>query len=322
MSWDQSRDTARRDAADPDDDGQRTGDARRGRRRAADPARPLRRGRHRAGTARARGRAVRRRRRRRVRALHGQGPVQEGDARQRHPGRASTSRCGSATRSRTRSATRSSSSRRASARRSGSRRCTTSPSSRPPSSSRAGTTRRCSSRSSSRAWRSSAACSATGCRRRSRRCPDASTRSSTSGTTTRRSTTRTAWSSSFLPELPQETIERVQQLSVDAFVASECEGMARVDFFVREGGEVVVNELNTIPGLHRDERLREALRSVGHPVPGAARPPRRPRARAPRAPLEAQVLANPPERARRAPRAPGAARRARRAAAGGTRAAR
>ncbi|MFL5923366.1 MAG: D-alanine--D-alanine ligase family protein, partial [Gaiellaceae bacterium] len=32
------------------------------------------------------------------------------------------------------------------------------------------------------------------------------------------------------PELPQETIERVQQLSVDAFVASECEGMARVDF--------------------------------------------------------------------------------------------
>jgi D-alanine-D-alanine ligase len=51
------------------------------------------------------------------------------------------------------------------------------------------------------------------------------------------------------PELPQETIERVQQLSVDSFIASECEGMARVDFFVREGGEVIVNELNTIPGF-------------------------------------------------------------------------
>jgi D-alanine-D-alanine ligase len=51
------------------------------------------------------------------------------------------------------------------------------------------------------------------------------------------------------PELPPETIERVQQLSVDSFVASECEGMARVDFFVREGGEVIVNELNTIPGF-------------------------------------------------------------------------
>jgi D-alanine-D-alanine ligase len=51
------------------------------------------------------------------------------------------------------------------------------------------------------------------------------------------------------PELPPETIDRVQQLSVDSFIASECEGMARVDFFVREDGDVVVNELNTIPGF-------------------------------------------------------------------------
>ena len=34
--------------------------------------------------------------------------------------------------------------------------------------------------------------------------------------------------------------------------------MARVDFFVREDGEVLVNELNTIPGFTVDERLREA----------------------------------------------------------------
>jgi D-alanine-D-alanine ligase len=51
------------------------------------------------------------------------------------------------------------------------------------------------------------------------------------------------------PELPDETIVRVQQLAVAAFVASECEGLARVDFFVRDGGEVVVNELNTMPGF-------------------------------------------------------------------------
>ena len=52
------------------------------------------------------------------------------------------------------------------------------------------------------------------------------------------------------PELPEKTIELVQQRSIDAFVAAECEGMARVDFFVRdEDGEVVVNELNTIPGF-------------------------------------------------------------------------
>ena len=50
--------------------------------------------------------------------------------------------------------------------------------------------------------------------------------------------------------MPRETIELVQQRSIDAFVACECEGLARVDFFVRESyGEVVVNELNTMPGF-------------------------------------------------------------------------
>jgi len=52
------------------------------------------------------------------------------------------------------------------------------------------------------------------------------------------------------PDLPQDTIELVQRRSVEAFIASECEGLARVDFFVRASdGEVVVNELNTMPGF-------------------------------------------------------------------------
>jgi D-alanine-D-alanine ligase len=51
------------------------------------------------------------------------------------------------------------------------------------------------------------------------------------------------------PRVPAEAVARVQELSVDAFVATECEGMARVDCFVREDGEVLVNELNTIPGF-------------------------------------------------------------------------
>jgi D-alanine-D-alanine ligase len=49
--------------------------------------------------------------------------------------------------------------------------------------------------------------------------------------------------------IPDETASRVQALAVDSFIATECEGMARVDFFVREDGEVVVNEINTIPGF-------------------------------------------------------------------------
>jgi D-alanine-D-alanine ligase len=45
------------------------------------------------------------------------------------------------------------------------------------------------------------------------------------------------------------TAEEVRRLAIEAFVATDCEGMARVDFFVGEDGSVVVNEINTIPGF-------------------------------------------------------------------------
>ncbi|MEN3341776.1 MAG: D-alanine-D-alanine ligase [Actinomycetota bacterium] len=67
------------------------------------------------------------------------------------------------------------------------------------------------------------------------------------------------------PELPQETIELVQQRAVDAFVAGECEGMARVDFFVRDDGEVIVNELNTIPGFTATSVYAKLFEASGVP---------------------------------------------------------
>jgi D-alanine-D-alanine ligase len=51
------------------------------------------------------------------------------------------------------------------------------------------------------------------------------------------------------PRIKPEQAERARELSVRAFVAAECEGMARVDCFVRDDGEVLVNEMNTIPGF-------------------------------------------------------------------------
>lgn len=43
--------------------------------------------------------------------------------------------------------------------------------------------------------------------------------------------------------------KRVQALALATFKALECEGLARVDFFRSESGELYVNEINTIPGL-------------------------------------------------------------------------
>jgi D-alanine-D-alanine ligase len=42
---------------------------------------------------------------------------------------------------------------------------------------------------------------------------------------------------------------RVQELALHAFDALACEGLARVDFFLQPDGELVINEVNTMPGF-------------------------------------------------------------------------
>lgn len=41
----------------------------------------------------------------------------------------------------------------------------------------------------------------------------------------------------------------VQQVAIDTFIAMDAEGLARVDTFVTEQGQVLVNEINTLPGF-------------------------------------------------------------------------
>jgi D-alanine-D-alanine ligase len=67
------------------------------------------------------------------------------------------------------------------------------------------------------------------------------------------------------PRIPDQTIRRVQELAVAAFVAADCEGMARVDFFVRGDGEVLVNELNTIPGFTSTSVYAKLFEASGIP---------------------------------------------------------
>jgi D-alanine-D-alanine ligase len=67
------------------------------------------------------------------------------------------------------------------------------------------------------------------------------------------------------PRISQEQVERVQRLAVESFVVAECDGMARVDFFVREDGEVLVNELNTIPGFTATSVYAKLFEASGIP---------------------------------------------------------
>ncbi|MGH7766781.1 MAG: D-alanine--D-alanine ligase [Candidatus Binatia bacterium] len=50
-------------------------------------------------------------------------------------------------------------------------------------------------------------------------------------------------------QLPDGVVKEIQRIAIMTFKALYCEGMARVDFFLRNGQEVIVNEINTIPGF-------------------------------------------------------------------------
>ena len=41
----------------------------------------------------------------------------------------------------------------------------------------------------------------------------------------------------------------MRELAVEVFVLAGCSGLARCDFFVEPDGEVLVNEINTMPGF-------------------------------------------------------------------------
>ena len=49
--------------------------------------------------------------------------------------------------------------------------------------------------------------------------------------------------------LPKTVVKRIQELALRTFKVLCCEGMGRVDFFLRGRSEVIVNEINTIPGF-------------------------------------------------------------------------
>ena len=82
------------------------------------------------------------------------------------------------------------------------------------------------------------------------------------GTTSRPSTRRAGWSSSCPRASRRRRARRSAPSPRDVFTRAGVCGLARVDFFV-DGDDVLVNELNTIPGFTRDQRVREAVGGLG-----------------------------------------------------------
>ena len=50
-------------------------------------------------------------------------------------------------------------------------------------------------------------------------------------------------------KVDEKTAAKIRELALKAYKAMECKGFARIDFFVRKDGQVILNEINTIPGF-------------------------------------------------------------------------
>ncbi len=68
-------------------------------------------------------------------------------------------------------------------------------------------------------------------------------------------------------KLPEHVISTIQKLAVTTFKALCCEGMGRVDFFLRGEDEVLVNEINTIPGFTKISMYPKLWEATGIPYP-------------------------------------------------------
>ena len=69
------------------------------------------------------------------------------------------------------------------------------------------------------------------------------------------------------PELPGDSAERVREAAAKIFNAVDGYGLSRVDFFVTSDGEVIFNEINTMPGFTAISMYPMLWEAAGIPKP-------------------------------------------------------
>ena len=69
--------------------------------------------------------------------------------------------------------------------------------------------------------------------------------------------------------IPDASAAELRRLAVETFLRVGCAGLARVDFFVEDDGRVLVNELNTLPGMTRTSAFPKLWEAAGVPWPEA-----------------------------------------------------
>ena len=67
--------------------------------------------------------------------------------------------------------------------------------------------------------------------------------------------------------VPDSAIAEIRRLGAAAFDAVSCEGLARVDFFYTTDGRVLINEINTMPGLSPASYFQKMWEATGVSLP-------------------------------------------------------
>jgi D-alanine-D-alanine ligase len=67
--------------------------------------------------------------------------------------------------------------------------------------------------------------------------------------------------------VPAEAADEIRRIACAAFDAISCEGLARVDFFYTPAGEILVNEINTMPGMTPASGFPMMWAATGLPMP-------------------------------------------------------
>jgi D-alanine-D-alanine ligase len=67
--------------------------------------------------------------------------------------------------------------------------------------------------------------------------------------------------------LPPAQLDQVRRMAAAAFEAVSCEGFARVDFFYTRDGTILLNEINTIPGMTATSYFPKMWEATGLPMP-------------------------------------------------------
>lgn len=69
-------------------------------------------------------------------------------------------------------------------------------------------------------------------------------------------------------DLPQTIVEQIQEMALRAYKATDCAGMARVDFLIdQDKQEIYLNEINTIPGFTQISMYPKLWEATGIPYP-------------------------------------------------------